>query len=238
MIRSNFFNLLKKRAERSELECRDTEISLLERNPDAELLDLGCGDGSFTMKAAEKVGTQKVYGVDIVDEDINKAKSRGMDVRRADLNHELPLPKESFDVVIASHVIEHLCETDVFLKEINRKISIGGYLVIATPNLAAWHHIVFLLFGKQPTIAEVSDEALVGTLSPRGNRIDRHGPAHRRIFTMEALRGLLEHHGFKCERIIGAGFFPMTGRFAAVMSRLDVAHATNILVKARKVDLK
>ena len=148
MIRSNFFYLFKKRAERSELECRETELSLLERNPDAELLDLGCADGSFTMKAAEKVATQKVYGVDIFDEDINQAKSRGMDVRRANLNQELPLPKESFDAVIASHVIEHLYETAAFLKEINRIMPIGAYLVIATPNLAAWHHIVFLLFGK------------------------------------------------------------------------------------------
>lgn len=238
MIRSNFLNLLKKWAEKSELKCREAELSLLEANPDAELLDLGCGDGSFTMKAAEKVGTKKVYGVDIFEEDINAAKSRGMDVWRANLNQELPLPNESFDVVIASHVIEHLCETDTFLKEINRIISMGGYLVIATPNLAAWHHIAFLLFGKQPTIAEVSDEALVGTLSPRGNRIDRHGPAHRRIFTMGALIGLLEYHGFNCERIIGVGFFPTTGRFAAIMSRLDLAHAINILVKARKIDSK
>lgn len=117
-------------------------------------------------------------------------------------------------------------------------MSIGAYLVIATPNLAAWHYIVFLLFGKQPPIAEVSDEVLVGTLSPSGNHIDRHGPSHRRIFTMEILRGLLEYHGFKCEKIIGAGFFPMTGRFAAAMCLLDVAHATNLLVKARKVEFK
>lgn len=46
------------------------------------------------MKAAEKVGMQKVYGVDIFDEDINQAKSRGMDVRRANLNQELSLPKK------------------------------------------------------------------------------------------------------------------------------------------------
>ncbi|MDO9333401.1 MAG: hypothetical protein Q7T57_02625, partial [Dehalococcoidales bacterium] len=91
-----------------------------------------------------------------------------------------------------------------------------------------------LLFGKQPTIAEVSDYALVGTWSPRGEKVDRAGPAHRRIFTMGALKGLLEYYGFAIERAVGAGYFPLSGLPGKVMSRLDKWHATNIVVKVRK----
>jgi trans-aconitate methyltransferase len=43
-------------------------FSLLERNGDASLLDLGCGDGSSTMLVAERIGASKVYGIDLDEE--------------------------------------------------------------------------------------------------------------------------------------------------------------------------
>lgn len=233
-IISKIYNYLSRQAEQGELECRRVMLSLLEEEPDAKLLDLGCGDGEFTLKVAERIRTSKIYGIEIAEESLNKAKAKGIEVYWGDLDERLPFESESFDVVLASHIIEHVCNTDGLIKEIYRVLKGGGYLIAATPNLAAILHIVFLLFGKQPTIAEVSDEALVGTWSPRGQCVKRIGPAHRRLFTLGALKELLEYYSFKVEKSVSSGFLPLPTPPAKVMCFIDKRHATNITIKARK----
>ena len=215
---------LARRAERSEEQCHSTELSFLDHNTQAKLLDLGCADGSFTQIVAQRIGTHNAYGIDVDTRLAKQAKQKGIDAKCSDLNKQKIFDREMFDVVVASHIIEHLCDTDTFIKEIYDVLKPRGYLVIATPNLAALPNILLLMFGKQPTIAEVSDVALVGTWSPRKDRVNRVGPAHRRIFTKGALLGLLRHYGFAIERCV------MVGSILPVPS----IYASNIVVKARK----
>ncbi len=222
----SFMGYLAKKATQSEVQCREVELSLLEKTPGAKLrklLDLGCGDGSFTIKCADVlvIPDKNVYGIDAVPENVAKAKQRGIDARCYNLNSRIEFPDNQFDVVVASHIIEHLNNTDLFLQEIYRVLKPGGYLVIATPNLASFQSILYLMCGKQPSIAEVSDRILVNTWSPRGKDIDRTGFAHRRIFTKGALVEMLEYYGFRVERVIMTGL--CRGRYAS-----------NIVVKARK----
>jgi methionine biosynthesis protein MetW len=234
-IRSGLYKWLRNQALKSEDECRRAELSLLERNIKAKILDLGCGDGTFTEKIMSKIGIKEAFAIEIIEDDIKKATSRGIKVFKENLNERLPFDNGTFDVIIASHVIEHLNDTDIFLKEVYRNLKDDGYLIIATPNLAAWLHIFFLILGKQPTIAEVSDYALVGTWSPRKGNIDRAGPAHRRIFTLGALKGLLEIYGLKVDKANGTGYFPLSGFLSKIMAHLDKFHSTNMAIKARKI---
>jgi hypothetical protein len=80
----------------------------------------------------------------------------------------------------AAQVIEHLSNTDLFIKEIFRVLKAGGYTVIATSNLAAYYNILYLLIGKQPYVAMVSDEVLAGSWIParQVGLPGDHGPAH------------------------------------------------------------
>lgn len=111
------------KAEKSNLE---NIFSLLEFNADAIFLDCGCADGELTLRVASKIGTENIYGVEIVDDLISKAESKGIVVIKADLNNKLPFNDNAFDFVHANQVIEHLFDTDNFISEIYRVLRWGG----------------------------------------------------------------------------------------------------------------
>lgn len=216
-------------------EYKRVTLSLLEKNTRASLLDCGCDTGEFTLSKAEKIETRNIYGIDMLEESLNKAKTKGIKVYKGDLNEKLSFESESFDVVTANAIIEHLSKTDLFLQEIRRVLKIGGYLVISTPNLASFPNILFLLLGLQPIPAYVSDEIIVGTWYPLGDSIlGGKMPAHRRLFTLKALKELLEYYGFKVETSRGCGFAPLPLPVARLMCFIDKRHADHIIIKARK----
>jgi 2-polyprenyl-3-methyl-5-hydroxy-6-metoxy-1,4-benzoquinol methylase len=174
---------------RSRDSYKNAILSLVERDEKAIILDLGCGDYKrITEKVVKKIGSQHLYGIDM---DIGKS-SGGMVVFEGDLNKEFPVGNLRFDVVIASQIIEHLWNTDGFLKEIHRYLKPTGYAIISTPNLAAWHNRLYLLFGKQPEPCKVSDEMFP----------DHEKPGHLRVFTASGLIKLLKFHNFKVEKVI------------------------------------
>jgi ubiquinone/menaquinone biosynthesis C-methylase UbiE len=82
----------------------DNILSMLERDPKARVLDLGCGDGELTARVAAAVGTKEVVGVDVDKESLEKARARGIITVKHDLN-KFPYPFEtnSFDVVVSRH---------------------------------------------------------------------------------------------------------------------------------------
>ena len=215
-----------------------TVIPLLEKNPKAIILDLGCGDGGFTVQMAKKIGTNKIFGIEGIEENLKKAKKKGVEVKFADLNKEFPFQNESFDVILANQIIEHISSTDIFLKEAYRVLKSDGYIVVATVNLASSLNILYLLFGKQPPTTHVSDEVIVGsplvsTFNITGVHISK-GQSHVRVFTLVALRELLEYHGFHVEKSVSAGYYPFPITMARLISFIDKWHSAYITVKARK----
>lgn len=209
-------------------------LGLIERDPKAVLLDCGCDDGAITKKIAAKAGTSKVHGIEINPAGIAGAASNGINAEPADLNGRLPFNDGSFDVVCANQIIEHLHNTEMFLDEIHRVLKKGGYAVISTENLASWHNILALLLGWQPfSLTNVSAQHL-GIGNPlalhRGKRISHEAWQHLRVFSFRGLKELFELKGFRMERLLGAGYFPLPGLFAAV----DPRHAAFLTAKLRK----
>ena len=230
------WNWLQKQADLNEAGTRDAITVLCQQvGPIETMLDCGCGDGEFTVKIAHAVNAKHLIGIDVVPEQIKKAKARGIDGIICNLDKGLNIADASIDMVIASQVIEHVADTDGLIEEFHRVLKAGGYLVLGTPNLAAFTNILFLIFGKQPTIVEVSDVALVGTWSPRKKDVDRIGPAHRRVFTRGALKGFIQYYGFECEKLVGYGFLPLPPFPGKIAAGIMPVYSWNTVLRARKL---
>ncbi len=153
---------------------------IMESLPVGRLLDIGCSTGDWAAHWQEK-GWQSA-GVDIDREHAQLARSRGIDAKYCDLNHDqLPFEKQSFDLIFAGEVIEHLIDTDGFISELYRCLRSGGHLLITTPNLVSFENRLRVLLGIYPVWVNYN-------LS---------GSGHVRAYTPRVLRKQLREHGFE-----------------------------------------
>ena len=201
------------------------------------MLDLGTHRGDFTVRLAEHLGADSVSGIELIERHAAVARSRGIDVAIGDLDEGIPFPSESFDVVHANQVIEHVRRTDVLLREVRRVLRPDGRALISTNNLSSWHNVVSLGLGMQPMPMHVSDEIIVGNpLNPehRWGHRDR-GRTHLRLFTARALAELAGYHGLGVESIRAVGYYPLPPLLARLATRVDPVHGAFLVGVFRPV---
>jgi len=105
------------------------------------LLDIGCGNGEFLKK-------MRSYGWDVVGmEPDNKAieslaENDDFKVYKS-LDEVLSSEKDLFDIVVLSHVIEHLADPVLVLQAVAKLIVKTGKLIIMTPNIASLGSKIF-----------------------------------------------------------------------------------------------
>jgi SAM-dependent methyltransferase len=97
-------------------------------------LDLGCGAGTFTAVLAE-LGADAI-GVEVAEAALARARSAypELEFRLVPLDGALPFRDGAFDLVWASEVIEHIADTERWLREVARVLAPGGRLLVTTPN--------------------------------------------------------------------------------------------------------
>jgi 2-polyprenyl-3-methyl-5-hydroxy-6-metoxy-1,4-benzoquinol methylase len=145
------------------------------------VLDIGCGIGEIGELLIKN--KNKVYGVDISPTAAKKAEKRGLIVKCGDIEKErIPFKNNYFDIVLAAEVIEHIFDTDEFLKEIRKKLKKKGELIITTPNLATLGRRLLLLLGENPLVE---------------TGLTKYSAGHIRYFVKNSLFKLLESHRFK-----------------------------------------
>jgi 2-polyprenyl-3-methyl-5-hydroxy-6-metoxy-1,4-benzoquinol methylase len=98
------------------------------------LLDVGCSVGA-TLLAARQRGWEAA-GVDVSRDAVEFCRDKGLDCQTVD-DFDLPFPDESFDVVTAWHVIEHVADVSETLREWRRVLRPGGILAMETPDASS-----------------------------------------------------------------------------------------------------
>jgi ubiquinone/menaquinone biosynthesis C-methylase UbiE len=100
--------------------------------PGLDLLDVGCGPGTLTCDLARAVAPGRVVGIDAADGVVEEARAAAADAgvdtvafEVADL-FALPFADDSFDVVHAHQVLQHVADPVAALVEMRRVCRPGG----------------------------------------------------------------------------------------------------------------
>lgn len=119
-------------------ERRRMDTMLLARQPAATLLDVGCGDGSFLAQMAARGWS--VAGVDFDPAAAAAAcAAHGLEVQVGTIDSVVASGR-SFDVVTASHVVEHVPDPERFLAQCRRVLKPDGSVILRTPNASSIGH--------------------------------------------------------------------------------------------------
>lgn len=169
----------------------------LARLPRTRVMEIGCGKGE-TLAYLKQQGTSYVVGVELVPE-IAEATARRPEVDKVLSGNvetlDLQFP-DMFDLIIASHVLEHLVDPWNTLRRLRTLLAPGGQLIGAIPNVRHARTALPLLFtGKW----EYRDSGVLDW-------------THLRFFTRNTIVDLLETAGFRVEMLDPQ--FQIRARFA------------------------
>jgi SAM-dependent methyltransferase len=108
-----------------------------------EILDVGCGPGTITLDLARLVSPGRVLGVDtaggVVETARRHAAEQGDGTTRFETGdvYRLDLPDDSFDVVHAHQMLQHLTDPVAALREMRRVCRPGGLVAVRDSDYAA-----------------------------------------------------------------------------------------------------
>ena len=103
------------------------------------VLDFGCGSGALLKKY--DIGTKTVVGYEPDPRAANVAKKDGLVVFT--YLDEISKRYDKFDLIIMSHVIEHLSNPQLEIKKLIPLLSANGRIIITTPNANSLGHLIF-----------------------------------------------------------------------------------------------
>jgi SAM-dependent methyltransferase len=127
-------------------------------NSGATLLDVGCGPGTITAELAGLVAPARVTALEVTEAALDIARAeigrRGLttvDFAVGDV-HALDFPDDTFDVVHAHQVLQHVGDPVAALREMRRVTRPGGVVAVRDSDYAA-----FTWFPELPELDEWLD---------------------------------------------------------------------------------
>ena len=156
--------------------------------PGLHVLDIGCGSGVVSREIARH--GCKVVGIDVSADCIRYAKKKAREEGSQNARflvgsiERLPFRPRTFDLIVASHVIEHVEHPRAIMEEMRSRLKPGGLLVVTTPNYKSLWPLAEFVFDR--TIAEEG-------YSLHEQHITKFDPAK--------IRSLLRRNGFTGVRV-------------------------------------
>jgi SAM-dependent methyltransferase len=148
------------------------------------ILDVGCGSGALLAHLRD-MGLDHLAGVDPSPAAVAAGRSIGLDLHLGTVT-DLPAELGAFDLVVLSHVVEHLADPGAALDAVRRALRPEGLIYIEVPDaerLAGFVRLPFLEFSTE----------------------------HVNYFSGAALSGLAARHGLECVGLQRSSFLLMPG---------------------------
>ncbi len=215
-------------------------LNQIVNNPKSEIqnpkfLDVGCGTGA-NLEMLANFGDAE--GVDVSDDALEFCKAKGLKAHKG-LAEKLPFEDESFDVVTALDVVEHLDDDVAGLKEMHRVLKRGGKTLIFVPAFM-W------LWGVQDDISNhrirYTKKQIVERLEKAGFEIERATFANWTFFApILAGRTLMKITGIKPESENNVNVSALNGIFGKIfgaerfwLKNFDFPFGVSIVITAKK----
>jgi SAM-dependent methyltransferase len=159
----------------------------------ATIIDIGCGDGAYTIILKEKFKNIKFTGIDPAFEAIELAKKKDLEINFliGDLLDESTLPKEKYELGIIRGVLHHLPNA---YKGLENSKKLSNRLIIIEPN------------GNNPILKWIEKNSKY------------HIEHEEQSFTSKQLSRWIEMMDYKIVKIDYIGFIPFF--FPTVLSKI------------------
>lgn len=171
-------------------------LAKLEQANVKNILDLGCGNGSFTSLLADK--GYEATGVDHSLSGISIARKSNatLEFNQHDLTEPLPaVYKSQFDCVLSVEVIEHLLLPRSLLSNALYALKPGGLLILTTPYHGYWKNLAL---------------AITNHFDDHWHPLRDYG--HIKFFSKNTLMHLTDEFGLENPEISTVGRIPLFAR--------------------------
>ncbi len=150
--------------------------------PSDVVLDVGCGNGAHTLRAAP--ACKRIFGVDYDSNQLRIARLEAECLSRSnvhffawDIDGQFPFSDRRFDAVLFMDVIEHLRPRVAVLREIYRVLKEDGRLIVSGPNReTSWRRRLceagLFAFSDPDHKVEYSPAEFIAELAAGGFRVE------------------------------------------------------------------
>ena len=148
-----------------------------------EILDVGAGFGHVLHAFGQRFPEARRLAIEFSDVCVRHLRDIGAEAVAEPMEQVLPRLDRQFDVIILSHVFEHLLQPGKALQNLAGRLAPGGLLYIEVPNIPR--------------------DALTRYLDHQW--APRYDEPHITFFDQESLRDMLERYGLQVVRCDTAG---------------------------------